>query len=216
MRVVSTHWPVLPRLRMGVSRIAASIVLAVSTTKLIVRDLEPRMSQWLAQELAARVPRSHLDSVAQIQGIIVLGGSKERVKEALTLAQRYKHATLVLSGPGDDEIQLAVAQLGKSRRLQIDRRATNTFQNALYSQDVIVPGSGSGWIMVTSAIHMPRAFGVFQALGLPILPYPIFDTPLSPELRSATVRHELLGLAGYWLLGRTLSIFPSHSRESVR
>ena len=67
---------------------------------------------------------------------------------------------------------------------------------------------------------MPRAVGCFRAAGFPVKAYPV-DHRTSPGghhwlpglaaglagIRAAA--HEFAGLAAYWLLGRTESLFPA-------
>jgi uncharacterized SAM-binding protein YcdF (DUF218 family) len=67
---------------------------------------------------------------------------------------------------------------------------------------------GQSWVLVTSALHMPRAIGAFQAVGFPVHPWPVIDTPAGGKPLSDRVWHEVLGLLGYWALGRSASPYP--------
>jgi uncharacterized SAM-binding protein YcdF (DUF218 family) len=193
----------------GFSGVALLVgVTAAATVVQFGGPVSIAMAKWLGPALATRIPPAALHPGRRVDGIIAMGGSSRRVAAALDLAQRFPGARLVLSGPDAGEITLATAALGRSERLTIDRRPRNTYENALYSRDLLQPGPGETWIMVTSALHMPRSVGVFQAVGFAVLPWPIQDTPASPEALSASVWHEVLGLAGYHLLGRTTSLFP--------
>lgn len=214
MSLAISCWSALPLKwkRAGKIALCASVALSAITT--LSRPLEPALSENLGRWLEARVPAATLDTATRVQGIIVLGGSITRVEAALLLAKRYRNATVILSGPGEHEIQLAEAELGKSNRLKIDRRATDTFENALFSNDLVGPRDGENWLVVTSAVHMPRAVGVFQAVGFPVVPWPVYDTPSTPRMRSAWVWHEVLGLAGYWALGRTRMLYPGCERKN--
>ena len=64
---------------------------------------------------------------------------------------------------------------------------------------------------MTSAIHMPRAMGVFTALDFGVEPWPIFDGDGPAASIAPAVQHEILGLAFYRVLGRTKELFPSPS-----
>jgi uncharacterized SAM-binding protein YcdF (DUF218 family) len=57
-------------------------------------------------------------------------------------------------------------------RVVFEDRSRNTFENARYSKDLIVPKPGECWLLITSAYHMPRAVGVFRKVGWDVLPYP--------------------------------------------
>jgi uncharacterized SAM-binding protein YcdF (DUF218 family) len=101
-------------------------------------------------------------------------------------------------------------------RLRIDGRPTTTYENARFSKDLFAPKSDDCWALVTSALHMPRAIGAFQAVGFSVLPWPVNDTPLTAEVLSAKVWHEVLGLVGYRAFGRSSSLFPSSARDCVQ
>lgn len=189
-------------------------LLAISTSTLVAALVEPRLTQHLAEVLETRIPRADLGAHSAPGGIIVLGGSATRVEAALRLAQRFPDAPVILSGPGDSEVELAKARISDPARLIIDRRALNTYENAVYSQDFMSAKTGGRWAVVTSALHMPRAVAAFQGAGLSIEPWPVYDTAPMTEARSQSVWHEVFGLAGYWLLGRTRTLFPSSQRTS--
>lgn len=181
--------------------------LAISASALLAGSIEVRLTQHIAQALESRIPRADLNGHPTPAGIIILGGATSRVKAALQLAQRFPDARIILSGPGEREIAFATAHNRQPGRLIIDRRALNTFENALYSREIVGSGANGRWIVVTSAVHMPRAVASFEAAGLPVLPWPVYDTTI--RSRSSRVWHEVLGLAGYWLLGRTRTLFPT-------
>jgi uncharacterized SAM-binding protein YcdF (DUF218 family) len=74
---------------------------------------------------------------------------------------------------------------------------------------------------VTSAYHMPRAIGVFRKAGFPVEPYPVdwrtrrakdglrpFATIVDGLRQTDTAVHEWVGLAVYWLTGRSSELFP--------
>ena len=174
------------------------------------------MAKWLGPALEARIQPAALHEINRVHGIVVLGGSTSRVAAALHLAKRFPEAKVVLSGPGASEIALATAALAASERLIIDRRPRNTYENALHSHDLLRPGPNENWVMATSAVHMPRALGVFQSVGFRVLPWPVQDRPRSPGALSASVWHEVLGLIGYRVLGRTASVFPRFDALSTR
>lgn len=211
MAVTISHWRAPPTKWRRAGCLAAYASGLIAATTMLSRPLEPALSMYLGGALESRVPAVVLSPASDVQGIIVLGGAVTRVEAALSLARRYSRATVILSGPGASEIQLAEAQLGGSGRLKIDRRANDTFENAVYSNDLLAPGDDENWLLVTSAVHMPRAIGAFQAMGFPVLPWPVYDTPSAAKARSAWVWHEVFGLVGYWLLGRTQTPYPRSS-----
>ena len=188
-------------------------LLLVSPLVVLAAPVEARLVKIVARWLENRITRPALPSGAHVDGIIVLGGASSRVRAALALAERFQDAPIVLSGPGDGEIAVARDALGQSTRLRIDRRPTTTYENARFSKDLVAPRSDACWAVVTSALHMPRAIGAFQAVGFSVLPWPVHDTPLTAEVLSAKVWHEVLGLVGYRAFGRSSSVFPSSAQD---
>jgi uncharacterized SAM-binding protein YcdF (DUF218 family) len=190
------------------SWVAAAVgLVAISALPVLSGPLEPALVRRLGYALETRIPCVDLGTIG-IDGIIVLGGSPTRVRAALDVAQKFPQAVVVLSGPGEAEVRLATAVLGRSDRLFVDRRPTNTYENALYSRDLIAPAAGQRWLLVTSAVHMPRSVGVFRSVDFPVLPWPVYDTPKSAAEGSARVWHEIVGLVGYRMLGRTENFYP--------
>ncbi len=141
--------------------------------------LERPLAITLSHKLQLLIPDGGAVNINDLGGIIVLGGSPTRIQAGIDLGMRYPGAAILLSGPTDYEVQLALAQFGVSDRLMIDRRAKNTYENAFYSKGILSGRSGETWLVVTSAIHMPRALGVFEANGLCVVPWPVEDLPLN-------------------------------------
>jgi uncharacterized SAM-binding protein YcdF (DUF218 family) len=87
---------------------------------------------------------------------------------------------------------------------------------------LLSPGNGETWLLVTSALHMPRAVGSFRAAGWRVIPYPTGYRG-SGNWRNAGLRFNLagglssleqasqewIGLIVYWLLDRSDEVFPS-------
>lgn len=93
----------------------------------------------------------------KIKKIIISGGSvyKDRPKEADFL---YKEL-LLLGIPKQDLI--------------IENRSRTTFENAMYTKKIIdTLKLRPPFILVTSAMHIPRAEKVFIKAGLPVVPFP--------------------------------------------
>ena len=55
------------------------------------------------------------------------------------------------------------AEMGlDSGRVIYEDRSRNTFENAVYTYDLVKPAPGEKWILITSAYHMARSVGVFR------------------------------------------------------
>lgn len=160
--------------------------------------------------LEQRVPLPIAIDWAEVRGIVVAGGSKFRLQEALRLARLHPHLHIVLTGPGADEIELARRETDVApSRIHIEERARNTFENALYSKHLVQPGTDDVWLLATSAAHMPRAAGSFWRVGFPVKPWPVYDRIADPSRDWHVARHEVVGLLFYWLMGRTSALFPA-------
>jgi uncharacterized SAM-binding protein YcdF (DUF218 family) len=163
--------------------------------------------QWLTSALEARFERPAIDNWAAIRGLVVLGGGPVRLEEALRLMRDHPHLRLVMSGWGD----VAMTLLGKIddtllARTAIERTSRSTCGNAVFSAKLISPGPGDRWLLITSAVHMPRAIGAFRKAGFPVEPWPVYEADGAPW---NVVRHEWIGLVAYRLLGCSEAFLPA-------
>src|SRR5262245_9501340 len=85
-----------------------------------------------------------------------------------------------------------------------------------------MPKPGERWLLVTSAMHMPRAVGVFRKAGFDVDAYPVDYRTTSTRglwtlLPSALMGgigimdravHEWSGLLFYWIAGGITVLFP--------
>jgi uncharacterized SAM-binding protein YcdF (DUF218 family) len=90
-------------------------------------------------------------------------------------------------------------------RIIIEPLALDTRQNASFSTDLIHGLGATKTVLVTSALHMPRAVMEFNRAGLPVIAAPVdhrYEPPqglapyipsISSMLRTGQVLHELLG-----------------------
>jgi len=198
------------------------------------------LDHWVLAPLENRFPVP--EAPARVDGIILLGGAvnanmadgqpilisaRERMTEFLVLARRYPNARLLFTG-GSGSIWLgapseaAVAQQFSAqqgldvKRVSIEGASRSTWENALFSRNLVQPCAGETWILITSASHMPRAVGVFRRLGWKVLPWPVdYKTDnvrtidLAPHLALLdTALHEWAGLLDYRLMGHTDTLLP--------
>jgi uncharacterized SAM-binding protein YcdF (DUF218 family) len=54
----------------------------------------------------------------------------------------------------------------------LEPKAVNTYENGIFSQEILREAGAREVLLVTSAMHMPRAVGVFEKLGLTVVPAP--------------------------------------------
>lgn len=220
-------------------RSGKGLVIAVTVLFLLIFFLP--LDEWLGAPLENRFPRPPWP--AHVDGIIVLGGgenpavfaargapgfnpSEGRLVASAELARRYPNAKLIFSGGAapltlgqTSEAHVArviYQQMGMPpSRLILERRSRNTWENFVYSKAIANPKPGETWLVVTSAMHMPRAMGIAARLHWRMLPWPSdylttgkekgMDWNSSVAARLDTIEfavHEWAGLAAYRLMGR--------------
>ena len=183
-------------------------VAIVGASSCALDSSSDRIAAALIPPLSERFVRPTFSAQDSPTGIITLGGGTARTIEAMKLARRFPGAKLVITGAADLDYNLARAQGLGHDRLIFERKATNTFENALFTKRLVAPESGERWLLVTSATHMPRAIGSFRANSFPVEPWPIQDVRTTDDHAFAVGRHEWLGLIAYRLLGRSDTWFP--------
>lgn len=199
--------------------------------------------------LENRFPAPKLEG--PVTGVILLGGAVdthisaergqnttndagERITAVAELNRRFPDARIILSGGANHVLtaqplsESAVARrllidLGvDEKRIEMEEISRDTCENAEESLTLAKPQAPEGWLLVTSASHMPRAVACFRAIGFAVIPYPVdfrtqgTESILTPSksvsdgLAAADLAaHEWIGLAEYWLSGRTSDAFPA-------
>jgi uncharacterized SAM-binding protein YcdF (DUF218 family) len=166
------------------------------------------------------------------RGSVSLNGSAERVTVTAALARRYPNARIVFSGgsaalisdhPPEAAFMLDLWEsFGIPRsRIVLEERSRNTRENAVFAKTLVDPKPGERWLLVTSAIHMPRAVGVFRKIGFAVEPYPVdwrsggwsdlwteLPWPLSGLYYADEAAKEWAGLVAYRLAGYTSKLLP--------
>ncbi len=231
-----TRWRRAGMRLMAVSLVLLALAAFLPIGTVLEHTLESRFPPWDPSRGAP-------------DGIIVLGGaldptlsraygatqlieSAERITAIAKLARDYPNARIVYSG-GDgslftnagseaDYLYPMLDSFGIPRqRVLLEGRSRNTYENALFTKQLVKPKPGQRWLLVTSAWHMPRAVGCFRRVGFPVEAYPV-DWHTWPRLHWSLSRsfggglagldtavHEWLGLLAYRITGRTSALFPA-------
>ncbi len=206
------------------------------------------LGSWLLYPLEQRFPASPVQGTDP-DGIVLLGGSfslrvsqnrqqphltgsGERLLAFLQLAERYPGAQLVFTGgSGSPTFQIVrEADLARelfsglgidSSRVVFERDSRNTYENALNTRRMITPRDGETWLLVTSALHMPRAMGSFCRQGWKMEPFPVdfqtlenrhfyFSLDFDNNLGEVEIAmREWVGLLAYRLTGKTNRLIPA-------
>ena len=114
-------------------------------------------------------------------------------------------------------------------RLVFEARARDTCENARLTRALMQPRPGEHWLLVTTAMHLPRAMACFRAVGWEVIPYAADRRGSAGPLETSSFRvgdnlaladealHEWLGLVYYRLSGRTgRASTPAAGTASVR
>lgn len=164
----------------------------------------------LVQPLEQRFRRADTAAFERLSGIIVLIGGDKRLAEAGRLARENPKLRIVISGAkGKPKVADELGHGIDLSRVLVETRSNNTYENALYSAEMIKPKQSERWLLVTGASHMPRAIGSFRRAGFEVEPWPVYDLTDSSSSPINTAFHEWLGLFAYWVLGRTSALLPS-------
>ncbi len=215
----------------GLVRPRIGTIVVLSSSILLYLFATPAVSIFLLDdELVMSVPTD--PDLARAQAIVVLGGdykfgdggsipdsvgllTLERLAAAARLYRRLGLPVVVSGGPvaGSDK---SLAKLMRDELEQnfsvpvkwVEDRSRSTYQNALYTAELVKPTNINTVIVVTQAWHMPRALWSFHRAGLNALPFSPPEAIRSIDLRdflpsvsalhnSFYALHEIFGLAYY-------------------
>ena len=221
-----------------------SWLVASVTVVILIINIFP-ISHFIIIPLEERFPQSPLP--LEIDGIIVLGGaedarisagrdqpavdgSAERLLAFIYLARTFPKAKLVFTGGSgflfseykhSDAARKLFEQFGLDvNRVIFESQSRNTYENAIYSFNLIQPKEEEKWLLITSAFHMPRAIGVFRKTNWEVIPYPVDYRTAGPDdygqhysgfseiLYVEYGVREWVGLFAYWMSQKTNRLFP--------
>jgi len=203
-----------PRARAGLITAALVILWLSSTTG---------FSHLLARSLEWRYPTP--DEIPAADVIVVLGGGTEpataprpsvevngagdRVLYAASLYKEGKAAHILLSGgniswlnegattPAEDMASILTAIGIPEEALWLETSSQNTYENALYSKEILAENEIERILLVTSAMHMPRSVAVFEKLGIEVIPIPVdfsITEEESPQDRSDNIQSKIINV----------------------
>lgn len=213
----------------------AFLVLSFPIGDYLIQPLENRFSP----------PKTLPDD---IDGIILLGGGEDlqrslswqvaelglagdRYIATKKLADLYPNARVIFTGGSgsvflqdfDRESHIAeqiLADLGLDlSRLELESNSRNTYEN--FKNIKPITRSGSSYLLVTSAFHMPRSVGIARQFEIDVIAYPVDFRSNSSEFRRVNFDlfdhlkslepavSEWLGLLAYYLSGKTAEFFPA-------
>jgi uncharacterized SAM-binding protein YcdF (DUF218 family) len=169
----------------------------------------PAVSIWLRQGLERQTPQRAASDYPTADAIVVLGGSIEggragwrdgphllagadRVWFAAQLYRAGRAPAIIFSGgnsewsrtdePESGAMQAFAIDLGvPDSSIMLESRSRNTRENAIYTKQLLDEHHFNSILLVTSAIHMPRALALFQSQGLSVTPAPTDFDAIPPR-----------------------------------
>jgi len=227
----------------GAGRILVGLGVVV-----ILFSSSPIIANWLASRLESQFPPVAVSSLAESEVLVSLGGalappvapriqvelqgSSDRLLHAARVFKQGKTRRIYLTGgnvfPGYGVLgeshyaKLVLEGWGvPGNNIEIDDRSRTTYENAIETRNYL---SEKGWInkpiiLVTSALHMPRAVETFRAANIRVIaastdvqvtgrtgPAVFQWLPSAAALQLTTVAwHEMVGLWYYRLRGWALA-----------
>lgn len=121
-------------------------------------------------------------SESKAEAIVVLTGGRNRLKEAVKLLNAQAADKLFISGvfhgTSLKELQNREdVEIFNSEQVTLDKRSTNTVENAKETAEWIREHKIKSIYLVTSNYHMPRSMVEFRHYSpeLKIIPYPVYS-----------------------------------------
>src|SRR6516162_11455316 len=149
----------------------AAWLAAAAACGLVIGAFTP-IGLALTVPLENRFPFSPPDPQAPPDGIIILGGSV-MIESPSILSHAYPKTRLAFIGLSTADVARFDDLGGDPTRIKIEPRSRTTSEDALYSAALLKPKPSERWMLVTSAMHMPRAAGCFRLAGFQVESYPV-------------------------------------------
>ncbi len=210
----------------------ASAILVISALAILWLSSTTGFSDLLARSLELKylppeeIPSAEVmvvlgggtEPAAYPRTTVELNGAGDRVLYAAQVYKEGKAAHILLSG-GDlewldegsttpaEDMAAILTQIGVPQdALWLETESKNTYENALYAKQFLEEKEINKILLVTSAMHMPRAVALFEKQGFEVIPLPVdysvTNSPIAAE-----------GAEGF--AAKFLDILPSASNLSL-
>jgi uncharacterized SAM-binding protein YcdF (DUF218 family) len=224
--ILAVRWSRRKQAPAALGAIAIALLLWISavvpTAVFLTRGLETRypLPEKIAGDVIILLGGGYYDRARDLTGTgFPAGDMAGRLISAVRL-QRQLDLPLILSSGQVSRHTQAGARIDQrilmdlgvpANRIHIETASRDTAENAYYSQKICAREGYRHPILVTSAVHLPRAVRLFRAAGLEVLPVPAHRRtwedhdfhwrgwlPSAKALEAtSTALHEYLGLLYY-------------------
>lgn len=178
------------KLRTGLIIAAVAILWLASTTgfsSMLARSLEyryPSLDDYPIADVAI-VLGGGTEPAASPRRSVEVNGAGDRVLFAAQLYRQGKAGKLILSGgeiswlnegsttPAADMAELLISIGIPQDALILESESKNTYENVLLSKEILESLQAETVLLVTSAMHMPRAVALFEKQGIQVIPVPV-------------------------------------------
>ncbi len=191
----------------------SALLAAVAAAQLVAYS-SPRGVDALAAWLESHAPRTYRPG-ATYDAAIVLGGGDDRVESGVEVVLAGAGQRVLYTGAlSRGQVRALVRQLRargiRDEQIVVEDRARNTYENAVEAARLAREKGWRSLLLVTSAVHVPRALACFHRQGLVPDVLPVGDVPRPPRGwmprasaldESRAVLHEVIGRVVYRALG---------------
>jgi uncharacterized SAM-binding protein YcdF (DUF218 family) len=197
----------------------AQVVTAVVAAYLIV--FHTNVMWWMASPLKLSAPPTKADAIVVFAGGVgesgrAGGGAQERLRQAIDLYKAGYAPDLVLSSgyvysfrEAESMRALAIDKGVPASVIVLEERATNTYQNVRFVDEILRDHHWRRILLVSSPYHMRRALMVWrkQAPDIEVVPAPSPQSQFYDHTRGASLEQvrgilqEYLAIFGYWRRG---------------
>lgn len=110
------------------------------------------------------------DNLYPADAIVVVSGDNDRMKHAVDLYKKGYAQKLILSGAAKDGLasnalamHIEASQSGvPDEAVIMEEKALNTYENALYTKEIVISQGMKNIILVTSPYHQRRVYETFK------------------------------------------------------
>ena len=135
---------------------------------------------------------------------VEINGAGDRVLYAAELYKQGKAPFILLSGgdiewlssgsstPAQDMAALLVQMGVPESALWLENESMNTYENALYAKEFLDEQDIDQILLITSAMHMPRAVALFEKQGFEVTPLPV-DFSVTDSISASSSEGNIVG-----------------------
>lgn len=200
------------------TRIAQAVIAFAAVYFLVFHT---NLAWWVAGPLYRDAPPAPADAIVVFAGGVgesgkAGGGAQERLARAVTLYKSGYAPNLILSSGyvysfKEAEVMRALAldQGVPASAIVLEQRASNTYQNVTFVDEILRERRWTRVLLVSSPYHMRRALMVWRKVApdVSVVPTPATESQFYQHSRGATldqvrgIIQEYLAILGYWRRG---------------